>query len=127
MALQLSALREALRAAKAPDDLADRAAEEVASYDSRMGTVERRIVEMRAEMDLRFAELRVETDRRFIELRPWAEQQFTDLRGNPPAPVGCRREQRDAGCHPGQAVRALKGRERKVKPARADEGGPTWA
>ena len=47
MALQLGALRDALKAANVPDELAGRAAEELAGYESRFDRIER-------EMDQRF-------------------------------------------------------------------------
>lgn len=40
MALQLGALRDALLAAGAPADKADKAAEEVAGYENRLGQIE---------------------------------------------------------------------------------------
>jgi hypothetical protein len=40
MALQLGALRSALVLAGAPTDAADKASEEVASYDNRLATIE---------------------------------------------------------------------------------------
>lgn len=40
MALQLGALRDALLAAGAPPDKADRAAEEAAGYETRLGRIE---------------------------------------------------------------------------------------
>lgn len=43
MALQLGALRAALRDAGASDELADRASEELAGYDSRLASIEYRL------------------------------------------------------------------------------------
>jgi hypothetical protein len=43
MALQLGALRDALLSAGTPADKADKAAEEVASYENRLGAVETRL------------------------------------------------------------------------------------
>lgn len=73
MALQLGALRDASRAANVPDELAARAAEEVAGYDNRLAGIERRMVELSAEIE----RLRAEMDRRFTELRAEMEQRFT--------------------------------------------------
>ena len=52
MALQLGALRDALIAAGAPADKADRAAEEVAAYENRLASIENKITALTGRVDL---------------------------------------------------------------------------
>lgn len=52
MALQLGALREALIEAGASTDKADKAAEEVASYENRLAGIETNIVKLGGRVDL---------------------------------------------------------------------------
>lgn len=99
MALQLGALRDALKEAGASDQAARGAAEEVAAYENRLGGVEQELVGLRADIDRRFAavdlrfaelraelvqrftEMRAEMDRRFAELRAYVDQRFTTIEG----------------------------------------------
>lgn len=50
MALQLGAMRDALRQAGASDELARAAAEEVAAYENRLVGIERQLVELTARL-----------------------------------------------------------------------------
>ena len=52
MALQLGALREALLAAGAPPDKADKAAEEVAFYENRLAGIENKLTALAGRVDL---------------------------------------------------------------------------
>lgn len=65
VALMLGALRDALKEAGASDAAARAAAEEVASYESRLGGIEQQIVGLRADFERQLAELRAYVDQRF--------------------------------------------------------------
>ena len=82
MALMLAKTYAAFKAAGAPDDVAEAAAEELAAYgdrlasiDARLGRIEPGLAELRTEV----AELRTDTNARFAELRSDLGSRFTLL------------------------------------------------
>ena len=58
MALQLGNLRDALREARASEESARKAAEEVAAYENRLVSIDQQLAGLRSYGDLQFAALR---------------------------------------------------------------------
>jgi hypothetical protein len=58
MALQLGNLRDALKEAGASDEMAKKAAEEVAAYENRLVAIEQQLAALRSYVDLQFAAIR---------------------------------------------------------------------
>ncbi|MBY0333918.1 MAG: hypothetical protein K2X49_24945 [Acetobacteraceae bacterium] len=76
MALQLGALRDALREAGASDELARKASEEVAGYEHRFSGIEQKIEALDRKMDQRFAAVDAKMDQRFAAVDAKMDQRF---------------------------------------------------
>ena len=76
MALQLGALRDALKEAGASDELARKASEEVAGYEHRFSGIEQKIEALDRKMDQRFAAVDAKMDQRFAAVDAKMDQRF---------------------------------------------------